>query len=115
MTNRYHYIKVEVSPKRGLAVGSAEGGSFNKLDAKHGQLFLWIRKNQHVLKAFNLDFFNIVMTECFDGAIRRFTFFQPKYTEQKIARAHVKKLEAGMVPEWPPKLEEEKSDNKQSP
>lgn len=103
MSNKLRYVRIELSPKKGLQ-GSTEEGLFKKLGKKFDQTLLWIRKDHKVTKAFNLSFFNIVTIETYDGEIRRFTFFQPSFSEQKIAREHIERLESGEIPEWPPRF-----------
>jgi len=75
--------------KESLEVKTHKG---DEVGTKSTTGFLYIASNTKSTKTINLDFYNVLMIEVFDGANKTYTFFMYNESEQKMALGIVKEI-----------------------
>lgn len=90
---RLRYAIVELVGEKGTA-NSIEKGLFKGIKSTSTIDFLWVKTGNSVARSCNLEFYNILSIETYDGDVKTFTFFMADEEEQKKAREAIDNVTA---------------------
>lgn len=83
-----HYVIVELVGEKGAA-NSIEKGLFQGIKSTGTSDFLWMKTGNNMARSCNLQFYNILSIQTYDGDVKAFTFFMANKEEQKKAREDI--------------------------
>lgn len=88
---KLRYCVIELVKERGSAK-DIEKGLFKGLVEESGINFLWIKTPSTVVRGCNLEYYNVLSVEVYDGVIKALTFFKAEEDEQRKAEGLINEI-----------------------